>query len=70
MLSDGIHVCLDLKGLIGISWWSSGWNSRLSMQGAWVWFLVRELDPGVSTKGFACATIKILYAASKTSEAK
>ena len=26
------------------SWWSSGWNSTLSMQGAYIGFLVRELD--------------------------
>ena len=29
----------------GLPWWSSGCDSALSMQGAQVWSLVRELDP-------------------------
>ena len=30
---------------LGFSWWSSGEDSELVMQGAWVQSLVRELDP-------------------------
>ena len=30
---------------MGLPWWSSGWDSELPMQGAWVRSLVRELDP-------------------------
>ena len=29
----------------GLPWWSSGWDSMLPMQGAWVQSLVGELDP-------------------------
>ena len=29
----------------GLHWWSSGWDSALLMQGAWVRFLVGEQDP-------------------------
>ena len=28
----------------GLPWWSSGQDTAFSMQGAWVQFLVRELD--------------------------
>ena len=28
----------------GLHWWSSGLDSALPMQGAWVWSLLRELD--------------------------
>ena len=27
------------------NWWSSGWDSKLPMQGTWIWSLVKELDP-------------------------
>ena len=33
------------KYLLGLPWWHSGSDSKLSMQGAWVQSLVRELDP-------------------------
>ena len=29
-------------------WWSSGSDSMLPVQGAWVWFLVKELDPATT----------------------
>ena len=35
----------------GLPWWSSGWDSLLPMQGAWVWSLVEELDPACHSKG-------------------
>ena len=42
----------------GLPWWSSGQDSKLPVQGAQVWSLVRELDP-------ACCYQKVLSAASK-----
>ena len=35
----------------GIPWWSSGWDSVLSMSGAWVPSLVREPDPTCHNRG-------------------
>ena len=37
----------------GLPWWSRGY-SMLPMQGAWVWFLVRELDPPCRIKDPTC----------------
>ena len=34
------------KGLVlGLPWWSSGWDFKLPMWEAWIQSLVRELDP-------------------------
>ena len=35
---NDLKICLQ-----GLPLWSSGWGSVLPLQGAWVWFLVREL---------------------------
>ena len=34
-----------LRLMLGLPWWSSGWDSALPMQGAWVRSLDKELDP-------------------------
>ena len=34
------------KGLVlGLPWWSSGWDFKLPMWEAWIQSLVREMDP-------------------------
>ena len=51
VLPNSNHISGPYEKLLGESrgqrlpWWSSGWDSVLPMQGAWVWSLVRELNP-------------------------
>ena len=40
----------------GLPWWSSGYDSVLPMQGAWVLFLVWELEPTCATECLHVAT--------------
>ena len=46
-VSPLIHLLLQLftrrSGFRGLPWWSSGWDSMIPLQGAWVWSLVGEL---------------------------
>ena len=44
-LSLSFEICIQIPPTQGFPRWSSGWHATLSMQGAWVWSLVRELDP-------------------------
>lgn len=41
--SGQVVLKLCFKGLVGLLWWSSGWDSTLSVQGAWFPSLVGEL---------------------------
>lgn len=43
---------------LGSSWWSSGWDSMLSMQGAWIWSLIRELGPPYVIRNTSFAATK------------
>ena len=51
VLPSSDHISEPYEKLLGKSrglrlpWWSSDWDSVLPMQGAWVWSLVRELNP-------------------------
>ena len=46
MVSNSFINDVLLKDCLwGLPWWSSGYDSALPMQGAWVRFLARELDP-------------------------
>ena len=38
----------------GLPWWSSGYDSVLTVQGAQVQSLLREVDPTCTIKEFAC----------------
>ena len=59
--------------VLGLFWWSSGQDSTLPMQGAWVPSLVGELDPTCCNEVLACHNQKrshVQEQRSKTTHAK
>ena len=42
---NGAIIVVFKKMKQGLLWWPSGWDPMVPIQGAGVWFLVRELDP-------------------------
>ena len=48
--SQGWSLSLKNMHTEGLPWWSDGSDAELPMQGAWVQFLVKELDPHAATK--------------------
>ena len=51
-----IMTSLKSEGGGALPWWSSGSDSTLPMKGAWVWSLVRELDPICCNSEFTCCS--------------